>query len=121
MIYKIKIYNEKNGKSEIEEYIRKLRNSNVKEDKIKLNKIRAYLNLLSERGLTLREPYVKKINREIWELRPLKNRILFASVYKNEFILLSCFEKSTKKTPLNELKKAQKNLLDYQKRREKNE
>ncbi|MBP5737985.1 MAG: type II toxin-antitoxin system RelE/ParE family toxin [Abditibacteriota bacterium] len=33
------------------------------------------------------------------ELRPIKNRILFAAWYENTFILLHCFTKKSQKTP----------------------
>ena len=75
-----------------------------------------YIDLLSECGLTLTEPYIKKIDKEIWELRPLRDRILFASWCNNKFILLSVFMKQTQKTPKNEIEKAQMLLEEYKKR-----
>jgi len=78
------------------------------------------LRLLEEYGLELREPYIKHIEGEIWELRPLRDRILFASIINNKFILLNIFLKSTNKTPRREIDKAKKLLEDYKKRGEKN-
>ena len=66
-------------------------------------------------------PYIKHLDKEIWELRPIRDRILFASLYNNKFILLSIFMKQTQKTPKNEIEKAKKFLDDYRKRSEKNE
>lgn len=107
-MYKIEFYEDKNGKSEIYEYIKKLNNNKSKENRIKLKKIKAYMEMLSIYGLNLSEPYIKKIDNEIWELRPLKDRILFASLHNNKFILLSVFTKKTKKTPKKEIEKAKK-------------
>ena len=71
--------------------------------------------MLSKDGLSLSEPYIKKIDKEIWELRPLRDRILFASLYNNKFVLLSVFMKKTQKTPKKEIRKAKKFLEDYKK------
>ena len=120
-MYKIEFYEDKNGKSEIYEYIKKLNNNKSKENRIKLKKIKAYLEMLSIYGLNLSEPYIKKIDNEIWELRPLKDRILFASLHNNKFILLSVFMKKTQKTPKKEIEKAKKNLKDYKKEVSENE
>ena len=67
------------------------------------------------------EPYIKKLNNDIWELRPLRDRILFASWCNNKFVLLSVFMKQTQKTPIQEIEKAEKLLQDYIKRSYKNE
>lgn len=115
-MYDIEFYEDKNGKSEVYEYIQELKKNNSKENRQKLKKIGMYIDLLSECGLTLTEPYIKKIDKEIWELRPLRDRILFASWCNNKFILLSVFMKQTQKTPKNEIEKAQRLLEEYKKR-----
>lgn len=117
-MYDIEIYEDKNGNCELEQYLEKLRKSNCKDDRIKSNKIRAYINLLSKYGLELKEPYIKKLDKEIWELRPLRDRILFVSWHHNKFVLLSIFMKQTQKTPKNEIAKAKRLLKDYKKRSE---
>lgn len=73
---------------------------------------------LGEKGLSIGEPYIKYLNNDIWELRPLRDRILFAYCDNNKFILLSIFMKQTKKTPVKEIQKAQRLLEDYKKRSE---
>ncbi len=112
--------NIKTEKSEVYNYFESLRD-NVKDNRIKINKIDCYLDLLSIKGLSLGEPYIKKLTRKIWELRPLKDRILFASVQNNKIILLSVFMKKTQKTPIREIEKAERNLKDYIKRSEEDE
>lgn len=115
-MYDIEFYEDKNGESEVYEYIRRLRKNNTKENKQKLKKIYMYVELLAEHGLFLKEPYIKKLDKEIWELRPIRDRILFASWYNNKFILLSVFLKQTQKTPQREIEKAKRFLEDYKKR-----
>lgn len=116
-MFDIEIYEDKNGKSDVYEYIQRLNKSKSKENRQKLKKINMYIELLSEYGLTLTEPYIKKLDKEIWELRPLRDRILFASWCNNKFVLLSVFMKQTQKTPRSEIEKAKRLLKDYKKRR----
>ncbi len=117
-MYQIVFYKNSSGRSEIEEYIRDLREKkNSKIHRIELGKISAYIDLLSEEGLLLNTKYVKHLDGEIWELRPLNNRILFAYLYDNKFILLSHFKKQTRKTPKREIEKAKKLLKEYKDRR----
>lgn len=112
-MFDIEFYEDKNGESEVYNYIKKLNKNRSKENKQKLKKIYMYIDLLSEYGLSLTEPYIKKIDKEIWELRPLRDRILFASWCNNKFILLSVFMKQTQKTPKIEIEKAKRMLEDY--------
>ena len=74
--------------------------------------------MLQEKGLTLGEPYIKHIDDNIWELRPLRDRILFACFENNKFILLSIFMKKTQKTPQREIEKAKRIFEDYRRRSE---
>ena len=93
--------------------------SKCKEGKIKLYKLTAYIDLLENNGLSIGMPYIKHIEGEIWELRPLRDRILFAYYQDNKFILLSQFIKKTQKTPKCEIERAKRYLRDYKKRNEK--
>lgn len=115
-MYDIEFYEDKNGESEVYSYIQSLRKNSSKENKQKLKKIYMYIDLLSEYGLLLKEPYIKKLDKEIWELRPMRDRILFASWFNNKFILLSVFRKQTQKTPRNEIERAKRLLDDYKRR-----
>lgn len=117
-MYNIEIYADKNGKSEIRDYLHTLKESKTKDDRIKFNKITSYIELLSKNGLALNEIYIRHIDNKIWELRPLRDRILFASLYNNKFILLSVFMKQTQKTPIREIEKAKRLLEDYKNRSE---
>ena len=115
-MYTIEFYEDKNGKNEIEEYLQKLQHKPSKDNNIKFKKITSYIDNLSIYGLTLGEPYIKHLDGEIWELRPIRDIILFASWCNNKFILLSIFMKQTQKTPKKEIEKAKKLLKDYKDR-----
>ena len=117
-MFEILLYKDRNGKSEVEQYITELRKNNNKDSRIKFEKIMSYIRILQSDGLSIGEPYIKHLVNEIWELRPLRDRILFASWCNNKFILLSVFMKQTRKTPKAEIDKAQRLLQDYKKRSE---
>ncbi|KAF5090585.1 hypothetical protein DSECCO2_16510 [anaerobic digester metagenome] len=74
-MYKIEFYCDKNGKEPVLQYLEELASKNDKDSRIKLNKIRDYMKILKEHGTRAGEPYVKHIEGEIWELRPLRDRI----------------------------------------------
>ena len=118
--YSVIFYKDKRGREPIVEYIRELDNTKGKDVRIKLRKIRNCIKLLKEYGTTVGEPYMKHLVGEIWELRSLKDRILFATYDKDSFILLHHFRKETQKTPIGEILQAKRNYLDY-KRRNQNE
>ncbi len=120
-MYEIHFYKDKSGKEPVKEYIAELANKNDKDSRIKLNKIRDYVKALSEYGTRLGEPYIKHLDGDIWELRPLRDRILFAAWNGSGFVLLHVFMKQTQKTPRREIERAKKNLTDYQERSKDNE
>ena len=122
-MYKIIFYKDKNGYSNVLEHIETLKEKRFtsKDAKVKFKKISSYLDMLSENGLEIGKPYIKHLENEIWELRPLRDRILFAYWDNNNFILLHQFIKKTQKTPKKEIKKAKNNLEDYKRRSDKND
>lgn len=60
--------------------------------------------------------YVKHLDGEIWELRPIRDRILFAGVVGGRYVLLHQFMKQTQKTPTREIEKAKRELADFRER-----
>lgn len=115
-MHQLYFYRNKNGKSPVKDYIIELSKRKDKDSRIKFNKIRDYLIILSEHGTRAGEPYIKHLDGDIWELRPIRDRILFASWDGQGFILLHQFMKQTQKTPPVEIDKAKKNLADYKER-----
>ena len=117
-MYSINFYRDKDGHEPIIEYLKKLRKRNDKNRRINLNKINDYIEALSKYGTYLGEPYIKHLDGEIWELRPLKNRIMFFGYDGKQFVLLSHFIKKTQKTPKREIDKAKRLMKDYLERNE---
>jgi phage-related protein len=111
-LYQVRFYRDKNGKSSVEEYVLELASRRDKDSRIKLNKIRDYIKVLSEYGTRCGEPYVKHLEDNIWELRPLRDRILFAAWDGEKFILLHHFMKQTQKTPQREIEQAKRHFKD---------
>ncbi len=72
-------YKDRNGKSPIADYINGLSAKTDKDSRIKLNKIREYIKYLSLTGKQAREPYAKHLDGEIWELRPISERVLYTA------------------------------------------
>lgn len=117
-MYKIEFYQNQKGESPFADFIKILRDKSEKSKDCRINyhKILAYLDMLQEMGTRMGEPVVKHLDGEIWELRPLKHRVLFAYYKDDTFIILHYFTKKTKKTPRKELEQAKHNLKDLMER-----
>ena len=78
-------------------------------------KARAVFDVL-ERDGKLIEPYGKKLNHDLFEIR-IKHkgqwRVLYSYFDKNIIIVLSAFHKKTQQTPIKEINKAKKRLKGY--------
>ncbi len=115
-MFEILFYRDRSGHEPLIEYLVELRNHGDKSSRIKLNKINDYIQALSLYGTRLGEKYVKHVCGEIWELRPLRDRIFFAHIGNNQIILLHRFMKKTRKTPTKEIEKARRELMDFKER-----
>jgi phage-related protein len=118
VMFEIITYETISGKNKIIEYITSLRikSDKSKNERIKLNKIMQYIDIIRVKGSSIGEPVVKHIDGDIWELRPLRDRIFYACIQDSKIILLHVFTKKTQKTPPKELEQAKKNLQDWLKR-----
>jgi phage-related protein len=89
--------------------------SSSKNDRIQFDKINAYIQALKVYGTRIGNPVVKHIDGDLWELRPLNNRIF-------SFICVATpFYKENSKTPIKEIEKARNNLKDFMERIDDNE
>lgn len=111
-MHEIYFYKDRNGNRTVYDYILELAGRKDKDSRIKFNKIQDYIKALKAYGLKLREPYIKHLDGEIWELRPHRDRILFVAWYNGSFVLLHPFMKKTQKTPAREIEKARRELAD---------
>lgn len=111
-MHEIHFYRDRNGKEPVLEYLRELSRKKDKDSRIKTNKINDYIEVLSQYGTQAGEPYIKHLDGDIWELRPLRDRILFVAWVNGSFVLLHHFMKQTQKTPAREIDKAKRELAD---------
>ena len=112
-MYGVRIYKDAQGNQPIKEYLSELATKSDKDSRIKLNKIDYYLQVLRKYGTRAGEPFVKHIEDDIWELRPLRDRFFFFCWHGDTFILLHHFTKKTQKTPPKEIEQAKHNLNDF--------
>lgn len=111
-MHDIYFYKDRKGNEPVKEYLAELAAKKDKDSRIKLNKIRDYMKTLSVYGTQAGEPYIKHLDGEIWELRPLRDRILFVAWVNGSYVLLHQFMKKTQKTPAREIEKAKRELAD---------
>lgn len=78
------------------------------------------LELLEEKGNTLREPYSKSLDDGIFEIRAKQGsnitRVLYFFYIGNKIILTNGFIKKSQKTPSSEIDLAKKYRAEYEKR-----
>lgn len=123
-MHAIYFYKDKQGNQPVLDYMRGLARRDSKDSWIKLNKLNKlndYIELLSQHGIRAGQPYIKHLDAEIWELRPLRDRILFVAWLDGSFVLLHHFVKKTQKTPRREIEKAKRELQDLKERGLRNE
>ncbi len=111
-MYNVYFYRDRNGREPLKEYLLALQQRQDKDSRINLNKINDYIQMLSEYGIQAGEPYLKHIEGNIWELRPVRNRIFFVCWVNNSYVLLHHFVKKTPKTPAREIEQAKRELAD---------
>lgn len=103
-IYKIEFYAAADGKEIMAEFLDSL------PPKHQAKAFRE-IDLLERFGSSLKEPYVKHIDGEIWELRIRFSsdisRIFYFTWNFNTIVLLHGFVKKTQKTPRGEIETAQ--------------
>ena len=115
-MYRVYFYRDRNGKEPVADYLRELAGQKDKSSRIKLNKINDYIEALKQYGTQAGEPYIKHLDGEIWELRPIRDRILFVVWVNGSFVLLHHFMKKTQKTPAREIEQAKRELADLKER-----
>ena len=78
------------------------------------------LELLEEKGNTLREPYSKSLDDGIFEIRAKQGsnitRVLYFFYIGNKIILTNGFIKKSQKTPPSEIALAKKYRAEYERR-----
>ena len=89
--------------------IKKILYSFSEADRARIDRV---VELFTDKGFLLSEIYLKKISKNVWELRPGRIRLLFG-IIDDEAIIVNIFVKKTAKTPLKEIRLAESRLADY--------
>ncbi len=71
-----------------------------------------YIELFEENGFKLPSQYLKKLESNLWELRPGAIRLLIGKA-GSVMIVVSAFRKKSQKAPRQEIKTAKKRLEEY--------
>lgn len=114
-MYEIVFYEDKNGHSDVEQFIDDLtaRATKNKDARIQLDQIETALNRLEQLGPLAGYNFVDKLTKDIWEITPGVNRVLLFLWDGNKYVLLNHFRKKTGKTPRSEMKKAELRRKDW--------
>ena len=107
MSYKILFYQSKRGNFPVKDFIERQQSSLVA-------KITHYLELLENYGPFLKPPYIKKLHKNLYELR-VSSKVsirIFYSKKDKTYVLLHGFVKKTQKTPKKEIKVALERLKE---------
>lgn len=117
-MYEVEIYEDKEGNSELKDWLRELKHRKdrgIKDSRITLNQIHYCIERIKSEGTYAPGDIAKHIIEDIWELRPDQYRVMFFQVKDGRLILLSYFRKETQKTPTREIKKAMQLRDDWNK------
>lgn len=114
-MFDIIFYKDKNGNSDIVNYLDELKEKSETDKNARINreKILTYMAALAEYGTRVGKPMVKHIEGDLWELRPLSNRIFFFYWKDNKFVMVHHYVKKSQKAPKKELDQARRNMKDY--------
>ncbi len=116
--YEVEFYEDEKQYCPIAEWLRELNSVLSKENSSMIKKVYYQIERLENEGVSLGEPIIKKIDDQIWELRPIPNRIFFGVLNANKIVLLHHFRKKTNKTPNREIEQAKKEYKNWIKRGE---
>ena len=111
--FEVEYYEKEDGTYPAEEFI-------LSQDVKMRAKLFRLLELLEEKGNTLREPYSKSLDDGIFEIRAKQGsnitRVLYFFYIGNKIILTNGFIKKSQKTPPSEIDLAKKYRAEYEKR-----
>jgi len=79
-VYEIEIYDDKDGNSELKDWLRELKHRTdrgIKDSRIILNQIHYCIERIKSDSTYASEDIAKHIIEDIWELRPDRYRVMF--------------------------------------------
>ncbi|MBI3385268.1 type II toxin-antitoxin system RelE/ParE family toxin [Candidatus Gottesmanbacteria bacterium] len=111
--WKIIYYESPSGQKPVFDFIENL-------SPVAKSKVINSFNLLTDFGINMRQPHVKKISgTDLWEIRILGQdslRFFYKTIKEQTFLLLHGFTKKKQKTPKKEINTARRRLLESQSR-----
>lgn len=116
--YEVEFYEDERGICPIADWLRDLDKAKCKESKSMLKKIYFQIERLENEGLGVGEPIAKRLDEDIWELRPMPNRIFFGVMKVKRIVLLHHYRKKGQKTPKHEIEQAKREYENWLKRGE---
>jgi phage-related protein len=108
MSWQTVLFKTSRGDRPVSDYIESL-------DKSTIKKIVRAIEAVSKYGTATPQPFNKKINKDIYEIRTtgkLNIRILYTN-YRDSLVLLHIYKKKTNKLPTKELATAESRLKQY--------
>ena len=113
-MFEVEFYRDKKGEEPVKDFLMELqrRRDSDKRMRVLSDKILVYIRVLQEYGTRAGMPYMKHLEGDLWELRPLHERILFFAYIDGRFVLLHHFRKKTQKTPKKEMECAKRRMED---------
>ena len=122
-MFYVTIYTDQNGNSELSDQLEELASkaTHSKDSRIQYNQIMLEIEKLETYGANSRYVDTKPIQKDIWELRPGNNRILYFYFENNTYVLLHMFRKKSQKTPKLEIEKAFREEKSFKERNRGNE
>ena len=114
-MFEVRFYRDRSGNSDIVDYLDELkkRGETSKRELVNRDKILAYIGALEQFGTRIGLPMVRHIEGDLWELRPMSNRIFFFYWREKQYVLLHHFIKKSQKTPRKEIAKAKAKMDDF--------
>jgi phage-related protein len=120
-MFDVKFYEKADGSSPVRDWLDELEKqaSTSKTARVRLKKTLSCMLALSQGGSRIGMPAVRRLDGDIWELRPLSDRVLFFFAKNNTYVLLHQFVKKTQEAPPREIEQAKREMRDYIERNKK--
>lgn len=116
-MFKVEHYKTGSGRDPVKDYIDNVSRKYGTKD---VAAIHIAITLLEKHGFDAnryKKQLIKKLDKDIYELRPGDNRILFFFFDGEMFVLLHGFRKKTQKTPKHEIETAKDQMDEYIRRK----
>jgi len=112
-MFNLIFYQKSNGRAPVQEFMNDLLKKHKENE---FSQMVSAFDKIKEYGPEVNSVYhnlIKHLRDDIWELRPGRNRVLFFYWRGNDIVFLHSFQKTSQKTPLNEIEKAIREKKDY--------